>query len=1837
APTLTTVTLSTNNSTDNQHGTTGDVVTLSFTSTDVLSANPTVGMSIGGTGVTATVNDLGSNNYSATYTLLGTENEGAVTFTIDFVDDAGISGTQVTTTTDASSVEADFNAPTLSTVTLITDNGTDNQRAKDGNTVLLDLASSDVLSALPTVAIKSGGTDVQGPITVAHDNPGAPDFQNFNVTYAVDGVGSTPGTDKDADGAVTFTVDFVDDAGISGTQVTATTNASTVTVDASAPTVTGVSSSTADGSFIAGNVIAVTVTFSESVTVTGTPQLTLETGTTDRTVNYTSGSPGTTLTFNYTVQAGDVSADLDYETNNSLALNSGTITDGAGNAATLTLPSPAAPNSLGANKALVIDTSNPTISSTSPLDNATDVGITGDITITFNEDIAFGTGNITLVDITGAGTNTIVIDAAIPGSQASISGAVLTINPTANLELNNNYSVQIAATAIDDTAGNSFAGITDNTTLNFTTINTSVAFSSTTSSAAESTSSANLAVSLNSASGATVTVNYAVVGTATGGGTDYTLADGTLTFNPGDVTKNITIASIIDDALDENDETVIVTLSNPTNAGLGTNTQHTYTINDNDATPTVSFNTTASNGAESVSSADLQVDLSAVSGRNVTVNYTITGTATGSGTDFTLANGALVISAGDANNNITIGSIVEDALDEVDETVIVSLSSPVNATLGSNTQHIYTINDNDATPTVAFTSATSSGAESTSSANLQVALSAVSGQNASVDYTVTGTASGSGTDYTLNSGTLNFTAGDATEDITIASIIGDALDEDDETVIVILSNPVNLTLGTTTQHTYTILDDDTSPTIAFTSTTSSAAESVSSANLQVALSSVSGRDVTVSYTVTGTATGLGTDYTLADGTLTITASNSSNNITIAGIIEDVLDEVDETVIVTLSSPTNATLGTNTQHTYTITDNDAEPTVAFALATDAQTEDQPSQDVQVSLSAVSGKTVTVNYAVTGTATAGGTDHTTTGGTITFNPGDQNFQQQIVGIVDDLLDEENETIILTLSSPSNATLGGQTTHTYTITDNDAEPTVSLSVDNSSIDEASGTATLTATLSAVSGKNVDVTIGYSGTAINGTDYNSNASTTITINAGSPSATAPVIITPVNDGDPEAAETIILDITAVTNGTEDGTQQQTITITDDDTPDLTFTAASSNGAESVSSAGITVDLSLASGLTVTADYALTGTATEGTDYTLAAGTLTFNPGDVQKTITIAGIVDDAILESNETVIVTLSNLSNANAGTNQVHTYTINDNDAAAVTIADITGAENGGDITVTATLDNAVQGGFTVDVSTADGTAEAGDDYTAITSQTLTFSGTAGEMQTFTITPTADTKLEADETLTVSQGNFGATSLSIDISDGATVTINNDDNAAVTIEDVSGAENGGDLTFTATLDVGVQGGFTVDVNTSDNTATTADSDYTALTSQTLTFTGTAGETQQFTVTPSADTKVEADETIDIIMNNLQATSLSVAITDMAVGTLTNDDAATLAIDNVTMNEGASGTTTYTFTATLTGTIDESFTVDYVTADGTATTADGDYSAASGTLNFSGGTSGETQTFSVSVVGDAKVELDENFTVTLSNVQANGKNLTIATATGTGTITNDDAATLAIDDVTKAENADGGATTDFVFTVTLDAAVDAAFTVNYATADGTATAAGSDYTANSGTVNFAGTAGETQTITVTVANDDLVEADEDFTVDLSNLQVSGRSVTLADATGTGTITNDDVVTITIGDMSGNEDGGAITLTATLDKAVDQAFDVTVASADATATAGSDYTAVSQTLSFAGTAGETKTFTVIPTADQILEADEVLDVGIFSTTLDNNVRDRNIDDQATVTITNDD
>ncbi|MDN5212994.1 cadherin domain-containing protein [Fulvivirgaceae bacterium BMA12] len=455
-----------------------------------------------------------------------------------------------------------------------------------------------------------------------------------------------------------------------------------------------------------------------------------------------------------------------------------------------------------------------------------------------------------------------------------------------------------------------------------------------------------------------------------------------------------------------------------------------------------------------------------------------------------------------------------------------------------------------------------------------------------------------------------------------------------------------------------------------------------------------------------------------------------------------------------------------------------PNVTLSQSNPTIAEASGINTLTATLSAVSTENVTVTLGIKAGSTATLTDDFTfVAPTIVINAGDLTGTATLTAVQDSKDEEDEENITIEIISVANGSEMGAQEVTSKIIDDDDPPTVSLTVGSNSILEAAGTSSITATLSAVSGRDVTVTLGYTGTAINGTDYNNSASTSITITAGTLSANAMTGITTIDDLVPEANETIIIEIVGVTNGSENGTQQQTVTITNDDIPSVQFSTTASSGAESVNTANLQVDISMASTLIVTVEYAVSGDATAGTDYILAAGTLTFNPGEVNKNITIANIVDDAILEADETVAVTLSSPSNAILGANTTHTYTINNNDNASVTIADISGNEDDGPITVTALLDNAVQGGFTVDVNTADGTATTADgDYSAVTGQTLTFAGTAGETQTFVVSPTTDGKVEVDEVLSVSLSSLGATTFVIDISDGALVTVINDDNTPV-----------------------------------------------------------------------------------------------------------------------------------------------------------------------------------------------------------------------------------------------------------------------------------------------------------------------------------------------------------------------------------------------------------------------------------------------------------------------------
>jgi hypothetical protein len=230
-------------------------------------------------------------------------------------------------------------APTLNSVTITSNNTDNNTLAKVGDVVTLTFTASETLIGNPTVTINGNTANV----TDEGEN-------NYDATYTMQG--------SDAEGALSFTIDFEDLVENDGVTVTEVTDDSSVTFDKTAPTVVNVTSSTDDGHYKEGEEILVNVTFDSVVEVTGSPYITLETGDTDRnaSLDEPSGSGMDTLNFSYAIQPGDTSADLDYIGTGALVLNGGTIKDTAGNDAVLTLATPGTAGSLGDNKDIVVDT-----------------------------------------------------------------------------------------------------------------------------------------------------------------------------------------------------------------------------------------------------------------------------------------------------------------------------------------------------------------------------------------------------------------------------------------------------------------------------------------------------------------------------------------------------------------------------------------------------------------------------------------------------------------------------------------------------------------------------------------------------------------------------------------------------------------------------------------------------------------------------------------------------------------------------------------------------------------------------------------------------------------------------------------------------------------------------------------------------------------------------------------------------------------------------------------------------------------------------------------------------------------------------------------------------------------------------------------------------------------------------------------------------------------------------------------------------------------------------------------------------------------------------------------
>ncbi len=592
-------------------------------------------------------------------------------------------------------------------------------------------------------------------------------------------------------------------------------------------------------------------------------------------------------------------------------------------------------------------------------------------------------------------------------------------------------------------------------------------------------------------------------------------------------------------------------------------------------------------------------------------------------------------------------------------------------------------------------------------------------------------------------------------------------------------------------------------------------------------------------------------------------------------------------------------------------------------------------------------------------------------------------------------------------------------------------------------------------------------------------------------------------------------------------------VRIIDDDRPGGTAPDLEIQDAE-VTEGGIaafTVTLSSAATGAVTVSYAtVDGTATAGADYTTTSGTLSFTPGQTTKRVEVQTL-PDTDQEGAESFTVRLSGATGATL-TDGVATGTIlDDDDRPSLRIGDARVTE-GGTAEFTVTLSSAATGAVTVSYATVDGTATAGADYTT-TSGMLTFEVNGDRTQRVEVPTLEDDEAEETETFTVQlSAPSGAT-----VADGTgTGTITDNDEApTITIGDARVTE-GGTAEFTVTLSSAATGAVTVSYATVDGTAT-AGADYTT-TSGMLTFEVNGDRTQRVEVPTLEDDEAEETETFTV---QLSAPSGATVADGTGTGTITdNDEAPTITIGDARVTEGGTAEFTVTLSSAATGAV----TVSYATVDGTAT-AGADYTTTSGMLTFE--VNGDrTQRVEVPTLEDDEAEETETFTVQLSAPSG----ATVADGTGTGTITdNDEAPTITIGDARVTE----GGTAEF--TVTLSSAATGAVTVSYATVDGTATA-GADYTTTSGMLTFEVNGDRTQRVEVPTLEDDEAEETETFTVQLS----APSGATVADGTGTGTITdNDEAPTITIGDARVTE-GGTAEFTVTLSSAATGAVTVSYA-----------------------------------------------------------------------------
>ena len=668
-------------------------------------------------------------------------------------------------------------------------------------------------------------------------------------------------------------------------------------------------------------------------------------------------------------------------------------------------------------------------------------------------------------------------------------------------------------------------------------------------------------ISLSSAASVPVTVGWSTLTNASATNQDFVSASGVATFTPGETQKSI-VVQVVGDLVDEPNKTFTVRLANATNGTIEDGTA-TGTIIDNEGAPSLSVND-VSTAEENAGTTPLQftVALTSPSGLPVTVQYA-TAPDTATAADFTATSGSLSFAPGETTKTVTV-QVTGERLFEPNERFFLNLASPTNATIGKP-QGIGTISNDDAVPTVAFAIAPATFAENGGTATVTATLSNPTTQPVTVALAFAGSATFPG-DYSRTGAQIQMAPGSTSGAITLTAI-DDTFFEGPETVEVAIDAVTNAVEQTPQIVSATISENEGAPTVSLGLSAASFAENLGTTTVTATLSGPVDEPVTVTLTIGGSGAGLAdfpADYQRSSTTIQIAPMQLTGSVTLTAV-NDTVPEGDETIPVSIASASGGgvTIGSPSQVTATIVDDDA-PSVT--LSVDAPTtfgENGGTATVRATLSRAPLGSATINLNFAGTATRGpgtDTDYTASATQIVIAAPATSGTVTLTGLQDDIYEGTTpETVVVTLGTLTGAVDPAPAESvTATIADDDAQPTVSLSIASSPFPEAgSAPATVTATLNRRSTSPVTVNLGFDFAVANPASAGDFQASAAQIAIAFPSTTGSITLTGIPDATTEGTENFNVTIGSATGATPTAPTSVAAQIADDDAPPVIDTSA--------------------------------------------------------------------------------------------------------------------------------------------------------------------------------------------------------------------------------------------------------------------------------------------------------------------------------------------------------------------------------------------------------------------------------------------------------------------------------------------------------------------------------------------------------------------------------------------------------------------------------------------------------------------------------------------------------